>query len=251
MIEILQDVVAAFQFLTRLPLRWLSYRQDSLARATIYFPLVGLAISGCSAGIYFLLSPHLPALVVALLIVLFSIMITGGLHEDGLADVADAFGGGRNREHILEIMKDSRIGSYGALAIVLSVAGRVVLLANLPSTGFVQYVVTAEVLSRWTVLPLGASLSAARVRSPNSGQGARIARRISGGIFFVGTLLTFGIAGYMMRVLIWIPLTAALVVTFLSAIYYKRRIGGITGDCFGATIQLTLFAVYLCGVWRR
>ena len=80
---------------------------------------MGLAVGAGGAGIYWLLSPHLPAAIVALLIVLFSTLITGGLHEDGLADAADAFGGGWNREQTLEIMKDSRIGSFGALAIVL------------------------------------------------------------------------------------------------------------------------------------
>jgi adenosylcobinamide-GDP ribazoletransferase len=250
MIGILQDVAAAFQFLTRLPLSWLPYRKDALARAVKFFPLVGLAVGSVSAAIYILLSSHLSAMIVALLIALVSVMITGGLHEDGLADVADAFGGGRNKQKILDIMKDSRIGSYGALAIVLSVAGRVLLLANLPSTCFVQYVVSAEVLSRWTVLPLGIALPGARAQAEDSGQGARIARQVSGITFVVGTLLAFGMVSYFLRGKMWIPVAAALIITLLSGIYYNRRIGGITGDCFGATIQMTLFAVYLCGGWR-
>jgi adenosylcobinamide-GDP ribazoletransferase len=248
MIGIFQDIAAAFQFLTRLPLGLLNYRPDALSRSAKFFPLVGLAIGGASAGIYLLLSPHLPAVLVALLIVLFTTLLTGGLHEDGLADVADAFGGGRNRQQILEIMKDSRIGSYGALAIVFSIAGRVILLANLPPSIFIQYAISAEVLCRWTPLPLGAALPAARI---DAGQGARIAHRISGLSLVVGTLLTLVIVGCLMRMSMWLPVAAAAAVALCSWLYFKWRIGGITGDCFGATMQLTLAAVYLCGVWRR
>jgi adenosylcobinamide-GDP ribazoletransferase len=253
MMETLQDVAAAFQFLTRLPLFWLPYRSDALARAAKFFPLVGLAMGGAMVAIYRLLSPHLPATIVALMIVLFATLLTGGLHEDGLADVADAFGGGHDRKKALEIMKDSRIGSYGALAVVFSVVGRVLLLANLPAVRFIPYVISAEVLCRWTVLPLGAALSGAREQSSKElqGQGARIAQHISVASLIGGTLLAFGIVGWLMRAAMVIPIVSASAVTLLSGIYYKRRIGGITGDCFGATIQLTLIAIYLCGVWGR
>ena len=149
MSSIFQDVAAAFQFLTRLPLPRLDYQTGSLSRTAKFFPLVGLALGGTVAGIYFLLSPHLPRMIVALLIVLFSTLATGAMHEDGLADVADAFGGGWNKQKILEIMKDSRIGSYGALAIMLSIAGRMLLLANLPSRSFVQYAIAAEVITNF------------------------------------------------------------------------------------------------------
>ena len=179
---------------------------------------------------------------------LFSTLITGGLHEDGLADAADAFGGGWNREQTLEIMKDSRIGSFGTLAIVLSVASRVLLLAYLPASRFVQYVISAEVFCRWIMLPLGAALSGARM---NASQGARIAGKISGISLAVGTLTALVVVSFLLRLSMMWPLAAASVVTLLSGLYYKHRIGGITGDCFGATSQLTLVAVYLCGVWHR
>lgn len=248
MMRIFQDIAAAFQFLTRLPLTRLTYRPDALSRSAKFFPLVGLALGAAVAGIHLVLSPHLPAMVVAVLIVLFSTLATGWLHEDGLADVADAFGGGWNKSQILQIMKDSRIGSYGALAIVFSVAARVLLLASLPPSSFVQYAISAEVLCRWTVLPLGAVLPGARAEAS---QGARLARQISAVSLAVGTLLAFGIVGYLLRAAMWIPVITASAMTLLTGLYYKRRIGGITGDCFGATIQLTLAAVYLCGVWHR
>ena len=182
-----------------------------------------------------------------MLMVLFSTLVTGGLHEDGLADAADAFGGGWDRQKVLDIMKDSRIGAFGALALLFSVGGRVLLLRSLPAGILVPYVISAEVLCRWVILPLGAALPGAREKD---GQGARIARRVSGVSLAVGTLIALGAVGLMLhQSMIW-PIAAASAVTLLSGLYYKHRIGGVTGDCFGATSQLTLLAVYLCGVWR-
>jgi adenosylcobinamide-GDP ribazoletransferase len=179
--------------------------------------------------------------------VLFSTLITGGLHEDGLADAADAFGGGWNRQQVLEIMKDSRVGSYGALAMVFSVGGRVLLLAYVPAASFVYYVISAEVLCRWVMLPLGAVLPGAREQNS---QGARIAGQVSDISLAVGTLISLGVVGLLLRQSAVWPVAAALAVTLFSGLYYRHRIGGITGDCFGATSQVTLLAVYLCGVWR-
>jgi adenosylcobinamide-GDP ribazoletransferase len=247
MSRILDDIAAAFQFLTRWPLARLTYEPDALVRAAKFFPLVGLAIGAGAAGIYLLLSPHLPAAIVAILVVLFSALITGGLHEDGLADAADAFGGGWNRQQILDIMKDSRIGSYGALAIMFSVGLRAVLLANLPANKFIPYVISAEVLCRWIMLPLGAALPTAR---ENASQGGRIAGKISATAVAVGTMLALCAVGYLLRMsMVW-PVAVASVVTLLSGLYYRCRLGGITGDCFGATSQLTLVSVYFCGVWQ-
>ncbi len=245
--RIFQDIAAAFQFLTRLPLNRLPYEPDALPRAAMYFPLVGLVVGVVAAGLYRLLSTHLPIGVIAVMMVLFSTLVTGGLHEDGLADAADAFGGGWNRQQVLEIMKDSRIGSFGALALVFSVGGRVLLLAYLPKGSLMQYVIAAEVLCRWVMLPLGAALPGA---GEQGSQGACIARRMSGISLAVGTLISLGVVGFMLRQSSVWPVAAALAVTLFSGLYYRNRIGGITGDCFGATSQVTLLAVYLCGVWR-
>jgi adenosylcobinamide-GDP ribazoletransferase len=245
--EILQDIAAAFQFLTRLPLPRLAYRPDALSRSAKFFPIVGLALGAAMAGVYRILSPHLPVPIVSLAIVLFSALTTGGLHEDGLADAADAFGGGWERQRILDIMKDSRIGVYGSLAIVFSVVARVLLLSHLAPTIFISYLVSAEVLCRWTVLPLGVALPGAR---QEASQGARLARQISLTSVIVGTLFALAIVGYLLRISAWRPVVAALLLALLTGLYYKWRIGGVTGDCFGSTIQLTVPAVYLCGVWR-
>jgi adenosylcobinamide-GDP ribazoletransferase len=243
----LRDAASAFQFLTRVPLPRFRYDPEALSRSAKFFPLVGLAIGLASALVFLGLSSHIPAAIAALSAVLFTVIVTGGLHEDGLADTADAFGGGWRREQILEILKDSRIGSYGATAVAISILSRTLLIAALPHALAIQYLVAAHVLNRWTVLPLGSILPAAR---EDSGQGARLARQISIPSLVIGSLLAIAISAYMLRTSALTPILAVLGVTLLSGLYYQRRIGGVTGDCFGATTQLTEIAVYFVGVWH-
>ena len=247
MMRMVHDIAAAFQFLTRLPFKGLAYDTSGLSRSAKFFPLVGLAMGVLGSVVYLSLVRHLPAAIASLLSLAFLVLATGGLHEDGLADVADAFGGGWSREQILVILKDSRIGTFGALAIVFSVGVRLLLLANLPLPRFAAYVISGQVLCRWTALPLGCMLPAA---GASSGQGARLARQISAGSLAVGTFITLAIVVCALRRAMWAPILSTLIVTLLSGLYYWRRIGGVTGDCFGATNQLAEIAVYLCGVWQ-
>jgi adenosylcobinamide-GDP ribazoletransferase len=242
------DVATAVQFLTRIPLPSLPCEADSLARAVKFFPVVGLLIGTLAAAIFRLLSTHLARPVVAVLIVAFLVAITGCFHEDGLADVADAFGGGWNREQILAILKDSRIGSYGGTALVLSLLLRVSLLTALPAAHVGRYLIAAHVLCRWTTLPLSYFLAPARP-ADDSGQAARIARSTTRGTLIFGTLFTVAICGFLPHGRAAIALTGAGLLTLTSGRYYQRRIGGVAGDCFGATNQLTEIFVYLVGAW--
>jgi adenosylcobinamide-GDP ribazoletransferase len=246
--RMVRDLGAALQFLTRIPLPRLTYDPEALSRSAMFFPLVGLAIGAVAAILYIWLLNHLPALVAALFTVLFTVVITGALHEDGLADAADGFGGGSSREQVLAILKDSRIGAYGALAVVFAITGRIFLIGALPRTRAVGYLLAAHVLARWTILPLGHFLPAAR---SEASQGARLARQISAGSVFIGTAVTVAVVGCVLRTAALVPILMAVVITALTGVYYRRRVGGITGDCFGATLQITEIAVYCAGVWRR
>jgi len=186
-------------------------------------------------------------------VLVYLALLTGCLQEDGLADAADGFGGsaGRSREKILLILRDSRIGSYGSVALTLSLLGRILLLSSIPLPLITPYLITAHVLCRWTPLPLSYFLPAARhnVAEGFDGQGARIAKLTSTGTLVVGTLYSFGIAVYLLRIHAIAPILVASALVLFTGLYYKRRIGGITGDCFGATIQLAEIGAYLCGVW--
>jgi adenosylcobinamide-GDP ribazoletransferase len=246
------DLLAAIQFLTRIPVS-APHAPDALAQAAKFFPLVGLIVGACAAGLNMLLAPHLPRLVTATLLVVFLVLITGCLHEDGLADAADALGGGWTREQILIILKDSRIGSYGAAALTLSLVARVVLLASLQANQVAWYLIVSQVLCRWSTLPLSAFLPSARpaVDGGTPGQGARIARLISPGTLVFGSLFSFAVAAIALKMHAIVVIVGAMLLTLLSGVYYKRRTGGVTGDFFGATNQLTEIFVYLTGVWIR
>ena len=243
----MEELLVAFQFLTRLPIKNIPYDTGSLSRSAKFFPVVGLVIGVGASLLQRILTPHLNRPLVALIVLTFLVLITGVLHEDALADTADAFGGGWNREQILTILRDSRIGSFGAVAIVLSVLARFLLLSTIPANRFTALVVSAHVLCRWTTLPLSYFLPPARA---SDGQGARIAQKISSASLFIGTLLTFAVVFYLLRRDFWIPVFATIVITALSGLYYFRRIGGVTGDCFGATNQLPEIEIYFCGVWN-
>ena len=245
------DLLAALQFLTRLRVPSGPYTGDALARAVKFFPVVGLLLGLGSALLYFLLTPHLPAVIVALLIVGYLTAITGCLHEDGLADAADGFGGGWKRDQVLAIMRDSRIGTYGAAALTLSLLSRVLLIASLPAVRAEAYLIAAPVLCRWTTLPLSFYLPPARDRDESQidGQGSRIARLTTRGSLIFGSLFTFMTVFALLRLRALVPILVGVGVALVTGFYYNRRIDGITGDCFGATSQLTEIAVYLCGVW--
>ena len=240
------DLLSAVQFLTRLPLPSIDYRPDSLSGAVVFFPLVGALIGSAAALLSIVLVPHLPRLSAALIVMVFLVLITGCLHEDGLADAADGFGGGHTREKVLIILRDSRIGTYGAAALCLSLIGRLVLISSLPLTLLPRYLIVGSVLCRWTILPLSYFLPAAR---DAEGQGARIARLTSRSTMIAGTMFSFALAGILLRWQALAPLAAAILITLFSGRFYVRKIGGVTGDCFGATAQLAEVAVYLCGVW--
>ncbi|MDE3180762.1 MAG: adenosylcobinamide-GDP ribazoletransferase, partial [Acidobacteriota bacterium] len=123
----------AVQFLTRVSvMQTRAAPPDALAEATIFFPVVGLLIGLGAAGLNLLLLPHVNRNVVVVLILIYLVVVTGGLHEDALGDAADGFGGGWNRDQILNIMRDSRVGSFGAAAVTLSLLARFVFLAGLP-----------------------------------------------------------------------------------------------------------------------
>jgi adenosylcobinamide-GDP ribazoletransferase len=240
------EIAVAFQFLTRIPMPSIAFEADSLSRATKFFPLVGLVIGSGALVLRKLLELHLNRSLVALLVLIYLVLITGCLHEDGLADTADGFGGGQTKEQILAIFRDSRIGSYGATALVLSLLARYLLLASLPLEHFAAYVISSQVLCRWSALPLSYFLAPAREQD---GQGARIARLTSLASLIFGSIFGFAVVAIALRWSAAAPVLVAIITVLLSGWFYARELGGVTGDCFGATSQLTEIAVYFCGVW--
>ena len=242
--DLLRDLRVAACFLTRLPVRWPpDAPADALARSMRLFPLAGAGI-GLAAGLAWALALCLgaPALVAALLALAAQALLTGALHEDGLADVADGFGAGRDRERTLEIMRDSRIGSYGTLALVLSVGLRAAALAaTLSPWAGIAALAAAGAVSRATAPALLAWLPPARP----DGLGAGAGRPPAEAVF---TALGLALCFALLLLGLWHGLAALALATLAAwalAGLARRRIGGQTGDVLGAAQQLAEAAV-LC-----
>jgi adenosylcobinamide-GDP ribazoletransferase len=236
------EFVAAIIFLTRLPVPWRGPWPAGLnERALTWFPIVG-ALIGTAGGLFFWMAVQLglpPGLAAALTIVLL-LLLTGALHEDGLADVADGFGGGRDRLRKLEIMKDSRVGTYGAAALVLALLLKIGALGSLVDARSVALaLIGAHAFSRGLLPALQGLLPPARrdglvavQARPNS---ARMLVAAIIGFSFAATCLgklgVGGLAG------IAVLLASVLPVLWLGR-QAQRQIGGVTGDVLGAAQQL-------------
>ena len=256
----LRHCVLALQYFTRVPVtgrlaQWAGYSPQRLRASAAHFPgvggLVGLWAAGVAVGVLLLLkSTPLAALVAGTACTVATVLLTGALHEDGLADVADGLGGSSERDRALEIMKDSRVGAFGALALVLALLLKVSLLALIGATSAFTLgvaLVLAHVLSRaW---PLVIIRLLPHVGDTAGSKSKPLADHISGVTLAVGfawALLAIGLAGWMHGALfVAAPLLASLVALLMMVRLFRRRLGGFTGDCLGATQQVCEIACYL------
>lgn len=229
---------AALGFLTRIPV---GRHDPDLDRAAPYFPLVGVVVGGAGLAAWWATEPLLGPLAAAVVAVLTTVIVTGALHEDGLADTADGLWGGSTVQRRLEIMRDSRLGSYGALALGGDLLLRVALLAPLGPTDAARVLLAGHVIGRAAPLVLAAWTPGARA----DGQGARLGRlRPAGALFAAGTVLVAAVL-VVLPAWWWAPvvLGAAAVPVLALRRAARRRIGGVTGDVMGAGVILTNLAV--------
>ncbi len=240
----MKSLAAAVSFLTRLPLgRFVRFDAADVARSAGWFPTVGLLIGAICCGAAFLLRAHLPSALVAVILVALDALLTGALHFDGLADTADGFGGGKDREDVLRIMRDHAIGSYGGTALVLLVALKVAAYgALLSGQRWWAAILFTPAVGRWSILLLTAALPYAR-------QTASVVRDMGKGSLIWGTL-TLAIVLAASR--LWsagAAAGAAIVVSFFWGLYCRRRVGGVTGDTLGANVQLCECAALVVFLW--
>jgi adenosylcobinamide-GDP ribazoletransferase len=244
----LVDLRSAVAFLTRLPMPYPERASDTnFARAYRVFPLVGAAI-GAAVGLFYLGMRviNLPDVAAAALALGASALLTGALHEDGLADVADGFGGGRDAAAKLEIMRDSRLGTYGALILMVSFVAKLSALLALPDAIVVQSLIVAHALARG-VLPLMAmSLPLARKDglAANAGRADLPTAATAGAFALIIALLSLPLIEALCAVVV--AVTGAIGIGWLA----QRQIGGQTGDVLGAAEQVSETAVLLLLVAR-
>ncbi|HXB25825.1 MAG TPA: adenosylcobinamide-GDP ribazoletransferase [Gemmatimonadaceae bacterium] len=207
--------------------------------ATVYFPLIGALVGGVGAGVFWLVSIFWPTPVALVLSLTATVLVTGALHEDALADAADGFGGGSTPERVLEIMKDSRVGSYGVVALILAILLKLASLASLTRGDVVVALIAAHTLARWSSVWLLGRYEYVGTK------GAAFAGSVTTLRLVLATVLALGICALALQRRAFIPVLIALGVTTVTGAYFRRRLGGVTGDCLGAANQLVELAVYL------
>jgi len=242
----LEYFFAALRFFTRLPVpAWVGHSEEQLNHAARYFPLVGWVIGAIGAGVTWLAAWVLPLSISVLLGMAATLLATGAFHEDGFADSCDGFGGGFERERVLAIMKDSRIGSYGAIGIAVLLLIKWNTLYEI-NDWVAPALLAGHALSRAAAVTLIFGLDYARANDPNeSAKSKPLAVRMGKGEL----ALAWGFGLLPLLLLPWQAalqgLVAAVLVSCLMARYTQRRIGGYTGDVLGATQQLAEVFFYL------
>jgi adenosylcobinamide-GDP ribazoletransferase len=249
-------LLVAVQFLTRLPLPALpQFEPGWLAQSMRYFPVVGAGIGLLNVAVWWLASRAFPMAVAVGLMLAVSMILTGAFHEDGLADACDGFGGARTAERTLAIMQDPRVGAFGALGLIVGVGLKWTTLAALPQAWLPFAVVTAHTFSRWCALGLIWVLPYAR--AGGEGKSHPFAAGLSARGWILSGLIALpvplAVARWSLRdseiatglILAAGALVGALIVSVGLGAYFRRRIGGYTGDCLGAAQQVTELAILL------
>lgn len=234
--------LVAVTFLTRLPLLGgLDHFEGRLARAARYFPLAGVLIGAIAGVVFFLASAVLSSTVAAGLAVVAAIAITGALHEDGLADTCDGLGGGQDSEKMLDIMRDSRIGTYGSIGLIMSIGLRWIALSDLNAANGLVVLVVAHSVSRSMLPPVLTSTNYAR----SQGLALSIAGGVRSSEALVAVLLALAVAmtAGLMPGLIAMAVSIVAAVSMFAIV--MRRLGGYTGDTLGAIQQISEIAILI------
>lgn len=258
--QALRHYLLAVQFFTRIPVtgrlaQWVGYSPALLRASSAHFPGVGWLVAAVAAGTYAALHQALgpepgATLVAAVFCTIATVLVTGGFHEDGLADVADGLGGSQDRERALDIMKDSRIGAFGAMALVLALLAKIGLLALLGAHSLgaaLTALAGAHVVSRFWPLLLIRTL--AHVGDTARSKSKPLADQISGTALGTAVLWCFVPLALVWQAQAATFLIASLLVSALAAgwmaRWFARRLQGFTGDCLGATQQVSEIGFYL------
>ena len=236
----------ALQFLTKAPIAAARTVDDKvMARSMAYFSVVGLLLGVAAAGVYYVFALWFSSTVAIMGAIIFAIFVTGNLHGDGLMDTADGIFSGRPRERMLEIMKDSRVGSHGVMAGVLVVFLRFVLLGEMDSTSIMMALALAPVLGRWAQVYGAARYTYVRA---NGGIGS-FTDHVGWRELALNSIVAAGLGLVLFKLSGLIVLGITLAATILFFEFIKSKLGGITGDTLGAANEsievLTLLTIVL------
>ncbi len=229
----------AAQFLTTLPLGSEKATADDIARSYYFYPLIGFGIGVAAVAVRHGMTLMFPESFSIVSVLVFLAWITGGLHEDGLADVADGMAGGWTVKERLTIMKDSRIGAFGAMALAFAILAKYAALNSMNSMRIDGAIIAAQVLARWSFLPLGYFNPSAR-----HGLGSDFMKGLNINTVIAGTVFSGVLVILLFKFQGEVSLALSCAIVLAASLYFRRMIGGITGDCFGATCQFVEIATY-------
>lgn len=237
----------AITFFTRLPLtRWVDFEESYLNQAARYFSWVGWVVGAIGAILLWFFASILPLPLAVVLSMAITIFLTGAFHEDGWADCCDGFGGGWNKEQILHIMKDSRLGTYGMIGLMFMLAIKAIalyLLANHSLLLACYVLLVAHVASRYVSTTLMRSL--VYVQDIDQSKVKPLATQLSDESLTVASMALIPFVVVVPFKVVVILLSALWLARQLCQLYFKKRLGGYTGDCLGAAQQLSEVTVYL------
>lgn len=225
---------AALQFLTLFPRPgWMEHSPNELGRSVIFFPVVGLILGSILALVNFLLDPFASAGLLSVILVTLLAVMTGGLHLDGVGDTFDGLGAGGDRDRVLSVMDDSHTGVFGLIAIVLVLFFKIHALESMDIDRW-RTLLVAPILGRWAMV-----LLAYRSKAAKAGLGSNLIDHLQTKHFLLATLLTLVLvtAIFLRNGIVMMAWVA--VFTIVSKSYFHRRLGGVTGDVFGAVGELS------------
>jgi adenosylcobinamide-GDP ribazoletransferase len=236
-------LLTAVQYFTRIRVpAWVGHAQEQLAGAVRYFPAIGLIVGASGAATLWLAAQVLPAPLPAILATVVTVLMTGAIHEDGLADTCDGLGGGATRERALEIMKDPRIGAFGAIALILTLLLKISALSLMPVWTAMTALVGAHAFSRFCAVLV--SFAGRYVGSAERSRAAPVVGSVK-----IGDVLIAAVFGLPALALCGRAAIVAVIVSLALLVLLFRwcvqRIGGYTGDTLGAAQQLTESSFYI------
>jgi adenosylcobinamide-GDP ribazoletransferase len=245
----LSHFLLAIGFLTRIPVpHTRRFEENDLAKAAAFFPVVGALIGLLGWGFVHLVHPFASADLCIVLLMSFSMLLTGAFHEDAVADAFDAFGSQWTKERILDVMKDSRIGTYGTLAVVMMTLLKFIMLRDIGVANIGPVFVVAHILSRWISLPM---LCCLPYPKGSAGMGKAFVEglaTISWRAVIPGTLFALFVAVFAFGMTGLYFMLGVSVVGLLSGLYYYRKLQGATGDCLGTTTLLSELVIYFMAI---
>jgi adenosylcobinamide-GDP ribazoletransferase len=225
---------AALQFLTLFPRPgWMHHSTSEVGRSAIFFPVVGLMLGLILVLVNFLLAPFASAGLLSVILVTLLAFMTRGLHLDGVGDTFDGLGAGGDRDRVLSIMDDSHTGVFGLIAIVLVLFLKIHALESIDVDRW-RALLVAPILGRWAMV-----LLAFRSKAAKAGLGSNLIEHLQTKHFLLATLVTLLLVAAIWRRNGIVMMAWVAVFTTASKSYFHRRLGGITGDTFGAVGELS------------